>query len=202
MNRSLRSLFVSAVASALLLGASASAFASSWEVDPAHSRIGFAVRHMMISTVRGSFAKYAGTVALDDGDIAKSKIHLDIDAASISTQNEKRDQDLRSPLFFDVAHFPQITFDSTKVERRGTDGLSVTGNLTIKGITRPVVLTVTGVTGEVKDPFGAIRRGAAAQTKINRKDFGLTWNKPLEAGGVVLGEEVTIDLDVELKKAR
>ncbi len=202
MNRSLRSMLVFAVAGASLLGAAAPAAAGNWDIDAGHSRVGFAVRHMMISTVRGSFAKYAGTVALDDADLTKSKVHLEIDAASIATQNDKRDADLKSPLFFDVAHFPTIAFDSTKIERRGGDGWSVTGNLTIKNVTKPVVLTIADFTGEVKDPFGTIRRGATAQAKINRKDFGLTWNKPLETGGVVLGDEVTIELDVELKKAR
>ena len=201
-SRSLRSVLACAFAGTLLLGASASALAANWDLDAGHSRVGFAVRHMMIATVHGSFGKYAGTVALDDGDITKSKVHLEIDAASIVTQNDKRGSDLKSPLFFDVAHFPTITFDSTKVERRGGNALSVTGNLTIKGVTKSVVLAIADLTGEVKDPFGAIRRGATAQAKINRKDFGLTWNKPLETGGVVLGDEVTIELDVELKKAR
>jgi polyisoprenoid-binding protein YceI len=202
MIRSLGSVFASAVAGSLLLGASAVAFAGNWEVDSGHSRVGFAVRHMMIATVHGTFGKYTGTVALDDGDVTKSKVHLDIDVGSIATQNDKRDSDLKSPLFFDVARFPTITFDSTKVEKRGAHGLSVAGNLTIKGVTKPVVLTVADLSGDVKDPFGAIRRGATATAKINRKDFGLTWNKPLETGGVVLGDEVALELDVELKKAR
>ncbi|HEX4457954.1 MAG TPA: YceI family protein [Polyangia bacterium] len=186
----------------MLLGASAAAFAGNWEVDAGHSRVGFAVRHMMIATVHGTFGKYAGTVALDDGDIGKSKVHIDIDAGSIATQNDKRDSDLKSPLFFDVARFPTITFDSTKVEKRGAHGLSVTGNLTIKGVTKAVVLTVADLSSDVKDPFGAVRRGATATAKIDRKDFGLTWNKPLETGGVVLGDEIALELDVELKKAR
>jgi polyisoprenoid-binding protein YceI len=177
-----------------------SSLASNWDIDDGHSRIGFAVKHMMVTTVRGSFAKYVGKVALDDGNIHQSKVHLEIDAASISTLNEKRDEDLRSPLFFDVVQFPKIAFDSTKVERRGSDGLSVTGNLTIKNVTKPVVLTVSNLTGEVKDPFGGTPRGATAQTNINRKDFAIEWNKALEAGGVLIGEEITIELDVELKK--
>src|SRR5439155_15178082 len=160
----------------------------------------FGIKHMMVSTVRGTFGKYTGTIALDDKDIAKSTAHIEIDATSIDTGNAKRDEHLKSPDFFDVAKFPKITFDATKVEKRGADGLNVTGNLTIKNITKPVILTVSGLTGEVKDPWGGTRRGASAQTKINRKDFGLTWNKGLETGGVVLGEDVTIDLEIELTK--
>jgi len=198
--RTFRSFVATAVSSALLLGAAVPALASNWDIDSGHSHLGFAVKHMMISTVRGSFGKYVGTVTLDDADITKSKVHLEIDVASIATGNDKRDEDLRSPQFFDAAKFPKITFDATKVERRGADGLNVTGNLTVKNVTKPVVLTVSGLTGEIKDPFGATRRGASAQTKINRKDFGLTWNKTLETGGVVLGDSIAIDLDVELKK--
>jgi len=201
MRRPLRSAVMSALAGVLWFGVSASALASDWEIDPGHSRVGFGVRHMMVSTVHGTFDKYTGSLALDDADIAKSKAHIEIDAASVDTGNAKRDEHLRSPDFFDAAHFPKITFDATRVEKRGSDGLSVTGNLTIKNVTKPVVLTVSGLTGEVKDPWGGVRRGASAQAKINRKDFGLTWNKSLETGGVVLGEDVTIELEVELTKA-
>ena len=200
MPRSLRSLCAAALAGAVLLGTAPSALASSWDLDAGHSRVGFAVKHMTIALVHGSFAKYAGTVTLDDADLTRSKVHLEIDTASITTANDKRDDDLRSPLFFDVAKFPKMTFDSTRVQRRGADTLIVTGNLTLKTITRPVVLTVSGLTGEVKDPFGATRRGATAHAKISRKEFGLTWNKTLEAGGVVLGDEIAIEIDVELKK--
>jgi polyisoprenoid-binding protein YceI len=202
MNRSFRSTLASAFAGLLVLGASASAFASDWDVDSSHSRVGFGVRHMMVSTVHGTFAKYTGTVALDDADITKSKVHLEIDATSIDTGNEKRDEHLKSPDFFDTAHFPKIVFDATRVEKRGADGLSLTGNLTIKSTTKPVVLTVSGLTGEVKDPWGGTRRGATAQAKISRKDFGLTWNKGLETGGVVVGDEVTLELEVELAKKK
>jgi polyisoprenoid-binding protein YceI len=139
-------------------------------------------------------------VAIDDADVTKSKVHLDIDATSISTDNSKRDEHLRSPDFFDAAHFPKLTFDSTKVEKRGADSLAVTGNLTIKNVTKPVVLNVTGLTGEVKDPWGGTRRGATASAKISRKDFGLSWNKALETGGVVVGDDITIELEVELSK--
>jgi polyisoprenoid-binding protein YceI len=191
MNRSFRSVFTSALAGVLVLGASASALASDWDVDAAHSHIGFAVKHMMISTVKGEFGKYSGTVTLDDGgDLTKAKAHLAID------------EHLKSPDFFDAAHFPTLTFDSTKVEKHGANGLLITGNLTIKNITKPVVLTVSDLSGEVKDPWGGTRRGATATAKINRKDFGLTWNKALEAGGVVVGDDVNLEFEVELAKKK
>ncbi len=202
MNRSFRSAFAPALAGLLVLGASASALASDWDIDPSHSRVGFGVRHMMVSTVHGKFAKYTGTIAIDDADVSKSKAHIEIDAASIDTGNEQRDNHLKSPDFFDAAKFPKIVFDSTKVEKRGADGLNLAGNLTIKNVTKPVVLTVSGFTPEVKDPWGGVRRGATAQAKISRKDFGLTWNKSLETGGVVVGDEVTIELEVELTKKK
>ncbi|HEY4015311.1 MAG TPA: YceI family protein [Polyangiaceae bacterium] len=200
--RSLRSLAASAAAGLLFIGASATAFASDWDVDSAHSQVGFSVRHMMVSTVHGTFDKYTGWIALDDGDIAKSKAHFDIDATSIDTGNAKRDEHLRSPDFFDVTKFPKITFESSKVDRRGPGELTLSGNLTIKNVTKPVVFSVSGLSGEVKDPWGMTRRGASATAKINRKDFGLTWNKSIEAGGVVVGDEVTLTLEVELTKKK
>jgi polyisoprenoid-binding protein YceI len=200
MNRSLRSRLASALAGALVLGASVTAFAGRYDIDTTHSTVGFAVKHMMVSTVHGTFAKYTGAIAIEDADVSKSTAHVEIDATSISTGVDKRDEHLKSPDFFDVAHYPKIVFDSTSVERKGPDALAITGNLTIKNVTRPVVLNVTGLTGEVKDPWGGTRRGASATTKLNRKDFGLTWNKALESGGVVVGDEITIQLEVELTK--
>jgi polyisoprenoid-binding protein YceI len=200
MHSKLRSVLTSAIAGLVVLGSSASAFGANWDIDPAHSTVGFSVRHMMISTVHGSFAKYSGALSIDDGDVSKSTAHIEIDASSITTGNDKRDEHLRSADFFDVAHFPKLVFDATHVERRGPAAFALNGNLTIKNITHPVILDVTGLTGEVKDPWGATRRGATATTKINRKDFGLNWNKALETGGVVVGDEVTIQLEVELTK--
>jgi polyisoprenoid-binding protein YceI len=201
MNSTIRTAVTSAaVAGAVLLGATAPALAASWELDAAHSTVGFAVRHMMVSTVRGSFAKYTGTISINDADLSKSTAHIEIDAASIHTGNDKRDDHLRSPDFFDVAKFPKLVFDATHVERRGPEALALAGNLTIKNVTRPITLEVTGFTGEVKDPWGGIRRGATATAKISRKDFGLNWNAALETGGVVVGDEVTITLEVELTK--
>jgi polyisoprenoid-binding protein YceI len=196
-----RSFLASAFASVLALGAT-TALASDWDVDAAHSRVGFGVRHMMVSTVHGAFTAFSGGVALDDKDVTKSKVHIEIDAASVDTGNAKRDEHLKSADFFDSAKFPKITFDSTKIEKKSADALDVTGNLTIKNVTKPVVLSVVGLTGEVKDPWGGTRRGATATTKINRKDFGLGWNKALETGGVVVGDDVTIELEVELSKKK
>jgi polyisoprenoid-binding protein YceI len=198
---SFRNVFTSALASALVL-VSASALASDWDIDSAHTHVGFGVKHMMISTVHGAFKTFTGNVALNDADITKSKVHLEIDAGSITTDNDKRDEHLKSPDFFDVAKFPKLVFDSTNVQKTGPDSLNVTGNLTIKTVTRPVTLIVTGLTPDTKDPWGGVRRGATATAKINRKDFGLTWNKALEAGGVVVGDEITLELEVELAKKK
>ncbi len=174
-----------------------SALASTWSLDPDHSAAQFKVRHLMISNVRGNFEKISATLHLDDRDITKSRVEVSIDVASINTGVNKRDDHLRSPDFFDATKFPSMTFVSTRVEKAGPGKLNVTGNLTIKGITRPVVLRVDGLTPEVRDPWGHSRRGASATTTINRRDFGITWNKSMDNGGVVVGEEVAIQLEVE-----
>ncbi|ABL00599.1 YceI family protein [Pelobacter propionicus] len=181
----------------LLLALPLSALASTWNLDPDHSAAQFKVKHLMISNVRGNFEKISATLHLDDRDITKSRVEVSIDVASINTGVNKRDDHLRSPDFFDVTKFPAMTFVSTRVEKAGPGKLSVTGNLTIKGVTRPVVLRVDGLTPEVRDPWGQIRRGASATTTINRRDFGITWNKSMDNGGVVVGEEVAIQLEVE-----
>lgn len=177
-----------------------SAFASTWSIDPDHSTAQFKVRHLMISNVKGVFEKTSGTLNLDDKDITKSKVEVSIDIASINTNIKKRDDHLRSPDFFDAAKFPTMTFVSTRVEKAGKDKLKVTGNLTIKGVSKVVVLSVDGPTGEVKDPWGNGRRGASATTTINRKDFGVSWNKTMDNGGMVVGEDVAIQLEVEFVK--
>ena len=174
-------------------------FASTWEIDPAHSSATFSIRHMTISNVRGEFGKVTGTVNWDDADVTKSTAEATIDATTINTHEPKRDAHLKSPEFFDVEKNPTITFKSTQVQKAGADHLKITGNLTIHGVTRPVILDAT-YTGIVKDPGGNTRRGASAKTKLNRKDFGLTWNKSLEAGGVLVGDEVDIALELELAK--
>lgn len=174
---------------------------SSWTLDPAHSHASFTIRHLVISNVRGDFQKLAGTVKLDEKDVTKSTVEATIDAASIDTRIADRDNHLRSPDFFDVAKYPTITFKSTKVEAAGPGKLKVTGDLTMHGVTKSVVLDVEGPTAEVKDPWGNARRGFAGSTKIDRRDFGLTWSKLVEAGPVV-GDEVKIELEGELIKAK
>lgn len=186
----------------IALSLPALASATIWNIDPEHSNIGFKVRHLMVSNVRGLFEKHSGVVDINDKDITKSKVEVTIDTASINTNVQKRDEHLRSADFFDVATFPAMTFVSKKVAKAGKNKLKVTGDLTLHGITKQVVLDVEGPTGESKDPWGVIRRGAVAGTKINRKDFGLVWNKGLETGGVVVGDEVTITLEIEMIKGK
>lgn len=169
-----------------------------WEIDPAHSRIGFKVRHLMVSTVSGEFRKYRATLDIDDRAIEKSSVSVTIDTASIDTGIAKRDDHLRSADFFDVAKYPDMTFVGRRITRSGSGPILLTGDLTIRGITRPVTLTVTELTQPVKDPWGGERRGASATAEINRKDFGLTWNRALETGGVVVGDQVRIEIDLEL----
>ncbi|HET9597901.1 MAG TPA: YceI family protein [Anaeromyxobacteraceae bacterium] len=181
-----------------LVPAFALAAPTTFKVDPSHSQVGFAVKHLVISTVRGQFAKYEGKVAFDDADPTKSTVEANIDVASIDTRVADRDTHLKSADFFDVAKYPTMTFKSTKVAKAGQDKLQVTGDLTLHGVTKPVVLEVS-TSPEVKGMFGETRRAFAASTKINRKDFGLTWNKAVEAGPAV-GDEVTITLDLEAVK--
>lgn len=190
------------VSTIVALSLPAMAFATTWSIDPEHSNIGFKVRHLMVSNVKGQFDKHNGVVNIDDKDITKSKVEVSIDTASINTNVQKRDDHLRSADFFDVATYPAMTFVSKKVVKAGKDKLKVTGDLTLHGITKEVFLNVEGPTTEVKDPWGVIRRGAVASTKINRKDFGLVWNKALETGGVVVGDEITITLEVEMIKGK
>lgn len=157
---------VRSVALALaLVPALAAAQSSTWSIDPAHTHASFTVRHMIISNVRGELGKVEGTLTLDEKDVTKSKVEATIDVAGIDTREPKRDEHLRSADFFDVANHPTITFKSTKVEKAGKDGLKVTGDLTIRGTTKPAVLKVTGPTAEVKDPYGKLRRGVSATTK-------------------------------------
>jgi polyisoprenoid-binding protein YceI len=191
---------IATITSIITLALPALALAASWNIDPDHSNIGFKVRHLMVSNVKGSFEKVSGTVDINDKDITKSKVEVTIDTTSINTNVQKRDEHLRSPDFFDVAKFPTMTFVSKKVAKAGKDKLKVTGDLTLHGVTKEVVLDVEGPAKESKDPWGNLRRGASATTKINRKDFGLVWNKALETGGVAVGEEVLITLEIELIK--
>src|SRR6185369_8966529 len=157
--------------------------------------------HMMISNVKGQFTGVSGALVRDQGNPANSRVEAKIDAASISTGDPQRDAHLKSADFFDVEKFPSLSFSSTSVKRLDDDELAVTGNLTLHGVTRPVVFKVEGPTAAAKDPWGNTRIGLSAVTKINRKDFGLTWNAALETGGILVGEEVTITLDVHFVKA-
>lgn len=184
--------------SALLTLAPAMALASTWEIDPAHSNVEFSVRHMMVSTVKGNFQKVSGVVEIDDKHITKSTVDVTIETASIDTREPKRDAHLRSPDFLDATKYPTITFKSTKVEKTGNSKLKVTGDLTIHGVTKPVVLMVAGPSPPIKDPFGRTVRGVTATGKINRKDWGMIWNKALDTGGVLVSDEVNLELNAEL----
>ena len=176
----------------------AQAATTTYNIDPSHSGAHFKVRHLMISWVRGEFTKVSGTVTFNEANPAASSVTAEIDVNSINTREPDRDKDLLSPNFLDAAKYPAIKFQSTKIEQKGKDEYHVTGDLTIHGVTRPVVLEVDSVTPEIKDPWGFFRRGAAATTKISRKEFGLTYSPLLETGGVVVGDEVDISIDVEL----
>jgi polyisoprenoid-binding protein YceI len=171
---------------------------ATYNIDPEHSNVQFKVRHLMVSNVKGVFGKVQGVIDIDDKDISKSKVKVTIDTESINTGVAKRDEHLRSADFFDVSKYPAMTYVSRKVMKNGEGKLKVVGDLTLHGITREVVLDVEGPSNEAKDPWGKVRRGASAVTNINRKDFGLTWNKALETGGVVVGDEVVINLEVEM----
>jgi polyisoprenoid-binding protein YceI len=174
---------------------------STWNVDPVHSVVEFKVKHMMISNVKGQFTGVSGVLTLDESDVTKSRVEAKIDASTINTRDPQRDTHLKSADFLDVEKYPTLTFQSTSVKRAGADEGTVTGELTIHGVTREVVFQVEGPTLPSKDPWGHIRLGLSATTKISRKEFGLTWNAALEAGGLLVGDEVTITLDVQFVKA-
>ncbi len=169
-----------------------------WNIDPSHSNVEFGVRHLMISTVKGRFTDVKGFVQADPANPSSGKVDITIGVETIDTREAQRDAHLRSADFFDVENFPAMTFRSTRIEGQA-DKFKVVGDLTIRGVSRPVVLDVTSE-GLGKDPWGGERAGFAATTKIKRSDFGLTWNQILEAGGVTVGDEIKISLDVELVK--
>ena len=171
---------------------------SQWQIDPQHSAAHFSVRHLMISNVRGEFTKVSGNTVLDPSDPTKSTVEVTIDTSSIDTREQQRDEHLRSADFFDVAHYPTITFKSKKITPAGQEHYKVTGDFTIHGVTREVTLDVEGPAQPVKDPYGNIRTGVSAAAKINRKDFGLVWNGLTEAGGVMVGDEVSLNFEAEL----
>jgi polyisoprenoid-binding protein YceI len=174
---------------------------TTWNIDPAHSVAEFKVKHMMISNVKGQFPKLTGTLTLDESGHHLSRVEASIEAASIETSNADRDAHLRSADFLDVEKFPALTFKSTRVTPVRDGQLSVAGDLTIHGVTRKITFDVEGPTAPGKDPWGNTRVAVSATTKINRKDFGLTWNAALETGGILVGEEVTISLDAQFIKA-
>lgn len=173
---------------------------TTWKIDPAHTGAEFRVRHMMISNVKGKFNGVNGLLRLDESDATRSQVEATIDVGSVDTGDAQRDGHLKGADFFDAEKYPQMTFGSTQVESRGAGELAVTGDLTLHGVTRPVTFAVEGPSQPAKDPWGNLRVGLSATAKINRKDFGLTWNAALEAGGMLVGEEVTITLDVQFVK--
>jgi polyisoprenoid-binding protein YceI len=188
------------LAAAAILSFPSISMASPWIIDTDHSNVGFKVRHMMVSNVKGDFARFSGNVDIDDKDPAKIKVDAVIETASINTGVAKRDEHLKSPDFFDVAKYPTMTFVSRKVKKEGLDKFKIYGQLTLHGVTKDVVLDVQGLNNSFKDPWGTIKKGASATTTINRKDYGLAWNKAIESGGVMVGDEVNISLEIELLK--
>jgi polyisoprenoid-binding protein YceI len=174
---------------------------STWDIDPVHTVAEFKVRHMMISNVKGQFTSVTGKLTLDETDIAKSRMEASVDANSINTREPQRDTHLKSADFFDVEKFPALSFRSTRITRVADSDLSVEGDLTMHGVTRKVTFSVEGPTAAAQDPWGNTRIGLSATTKVDRKDFGLVWNAALETGGILVGDDVTITLDVEFVKA-
>lgn len=195
----MKNLFQSAVLTCLLASLSLSA---EWKVDPNHSTAGFAVRHMMVSTVRGSFSGLKGTVEYDPANLDASKANLTIDASTIDTRNENRDKDLKSSKFFDVEKYPTITFVSKRVVPQGQGKFQLVGDMTMHGVTKEVTFSVEGPMPAVKDAKGNLHSGASATAKINRKDFGLTWNGPLEGGGVTVGDDVELTVEIEMTQPK
>jgi len=196
-----RSSAISGVVLFLLATISAFGQTATWNIDPAHSTAQFTVRHMGISNVTGNFTKVSGTVALDEKDITHSQASASIDVNSVDTRVEMRDKDLRSPNFFEVEKYPTMEFKSKSIRKNG-DKLQMVGDLTIHGTTREVTLDVDGPTAEIADPWGNARRGFSATTAINRKDFNLTYNNLLKTGEAVVGDNVKIQIDVELVRKK
>lgn len=181
-----------------LLGLSGTALAEPWAIDASHSSVGFSVRHMMISNTTGEFTEFEGQFDINENNLTKSTVNLSIAAKSVDTRDKKRDEHLRGADFFDVAKHPAITFKSTAIKKAGKK-FNVTGNLTMHGVTKQVTILVA-LTKAVATPFGTTARGATVVGKVNRKDFGIVWNKSLDAGGLAVGEEVALDINLELTK--
>ena len=189
-----------AIAAALAAALSLPAFAAvtTYNIDPRHTSANFAVTHLMISTVRGEFHAVNGSVIVDDTDITKSSVDVTIDASTVDTREPDRDKDLKSPNFFDVEKYRTITFKSTKVEQAANGRLKITGDLTLHGVTKSVVLEVTAPKAPIKDPWGLQRTAVSGSTRINRQDFGMNYSKTLDTGGLVVSNDVDITLDVEM----
>lgn len=172
----------------------------SWQIDLSHSHINFSVRHMMISKARGSFEKFGGTIYFNDANPTQTTVDIEIDVTSINTKDEKRDGHLKSPDFFDAANYPTATFKSSSVEQTSEDTAKLHGDLTIRGITKPVVLDVE-YAGQAQSPWGTTSAGFSAKTSINRKDWDLNWNQALETGGVLVGDKVELEIELEIIKS-
>jgi polyisoprenoid-binding protein YceI len=189
------------IVSAVLFLALSSAFAADeYTIDAAHTQVGFSVKHMMITTVRGSFKEFSGKIFYDEKDVTKSTIEGVIKVASINTENEKRDEHLRSADFFDAVKYPDITFKSKKIVKRGTGYVAI-GDLAMRGVTKELELPFT-IIGKITDLRGNVRIGVEAKTKINRQDYGVSWNKVIDNGGLVVSDEVTLDLTGEFIKKK
>ncbi len=191
-----RTLIVSVLFSLLL--ASTTFAADKYELDPVHTRIGFTARHLMINNVAGRFMDFTGSILYDEQDITKSAVSVKMQAASVNTENKMRDDDLRSPNFFDVAKYPDITFQSSRIEKQG-DGYLCTGTLTMHGVAKEVSIPVT-LLGKIKDPWGNTRIGLEGGLKIDRRDWGLTYSKTMDSGGLIVGDDIKIELNVEAVK--
>lgn len=191
-----------ALSAALAAVVAAPATADTWVVDPSHSGAYFSVRHLMVSNVRGEFRDVKGTIEFDGKDVSGIQVQATIDAATVDTREQKRDEHLKSADFFDVANHPTIEFKSKKATPAGDGKFKLVGDLTMRGVTKEVTLDVEGPTPAIQDPWGNTRIGATATTKLNRKDFGVNWNKSLDAGGVVVGDEVQVTLELELAKKK
>jgi len=170
---------------------------TTWQVDPAHTNTQFAVRHLGVSTVRGAFTKTTGQIQLDEKDMTKSQVEITVDMSTLDTRNEGRDKDVKSSNFLDVATFPTMTFKSRKITVAGAGKFKLTGDLTLKGQTKEVTFDVEGPSPAIKDPWGNLRHGASATATINRQDFGVTYNKTLDSGGLVVSNDVQITIDIE-----
>jgi polyisoprenoid-binding protein YceI len=186
------------LAGLLAIGCALPSYADAYKIDPAHSSANFSVKHLMISNVSGQFSKVNGTVEYDPKNPKAAKVEATIDVSTVDTHEPKRDDHLKSPEFFDTAKFPTMTFKSTKVLSAAKGHLKLAGDLTIHGVTKEVTLNVDGPSDSIKDPKGKERRGASATTTIDRKEFGLTWNKAMDNGGVMIGEQIPITIDVEM----